>query len=315
MSDTYLDKPVALDETLDRVADALEARNDDMGSLSGLTTDAKTSLAAAINEVDAHADTNATNIASNLSKINILINNGNWRTGLRYKNLGSSFTAAQQAALVAGDFSDFWNGDFWVINNIIWRIVDNTNYYKRRGDTEFTSNHLVIMPDSHLVSAEAYLIDDANDSGHGYSNCAYRTRTDTKGRSQCKTLFNNAFGSTHIAAHRELMSTSRGAGGATGWGWQDADVELPSEVNIYGHSAWGCGLSNSAYSPGYNIGANWGQFKLFELAPVYGFNRINCWLRDIVSASNFANAYTTGNAGDHAPSLPWLGLRPYAFLI
>ena len=74
MSLQRVTNPPALDSTAQRIANALEARNDDMGSLSGLTTDAKTSLAAAINEVDAHADTNATNIASNLSKINILIN-------------------------------------------------------------------------------------------------------------------------------------------------------------------------------------------------------------------------------------------------
>lgn len=40
-----------------------------IGTLSSLTTEAKTSLVGAINEVDAHADTNAGNIATNTSNI------------------------------------------------------------------------------------------------------------------------------------------------------------------------------------------------------------------------------------------------------
>ena len=41
----------------------------DIGTLSSLTTDSKTNLVAAINEVDDHADTNAGNIATNTSNI------------------------------------------------------------------------------------------------------------------------------------------------------------------------------------------------------------------------------------------------------
>lgn len=41
----------------------------DIGTLSSLTTDSKTNLVAAINEVDGHADTNAGNIATNTSNI------------------------------------------------------------------------------------------------------------------------------------------------------------------------------------------------------------------------------------------------------
>lgn len=247
-------------------------------------------------------------------KINILIRMGNWRTGFRNKNLGTSFTADQKTMIAAGDFTELWNGDYWNINNRKCRIVDNTNFQYRKGDTEFTKPGLIIMYDNNIVSPEAFLIDNANDSGHGYANCAYRTRTDGKGREYCKSIFVADFGADHIASHREIMSTSRGAGGALGWGWQDADVELPSEVNLYGHSVWGCGLSNAAYSSGYNIGAQWGQFKLFEIEPVYAFLRQSSWLRDVVSASSFVLVGYRGTAADAAPSDPWTGLRPYAIL-
>lgn len=253
-------------------------------------------------------------------KVYILIKYGNWRTGIREKNLGNSFTADQQSALAAGDFSEFWNGDYWVINGVTWRIVDNTQPQKNRGDTNFTTPHLVIFPDSLLVSAEAYLIDggtsSSNTDTHGYANCGYRTdEKANKGRTQCKNLFKNAFGASHIATHRELMSTSRGTGGATGWDWQDADVELPTEENIYGHGVWGAGKADDAYVSGWNVGSQWGQWMLYKLCPTMALSRINYWLRNIRSASYFARVSYGGSAYFDTPSVPYVGLRPYALLV
>lgn len=314
MALAQLTNPPVLDTTGQRIASALENRNSSIGTMSALTTSDKTSLVAAVNEVDDIAVANA-------AKVTILVANGNWRTGLRFKNLGTSFTQAQQSKLVAGDYTDFWNGDYWVINGVTWRIVDNSGWGRRRGDTNFDSESLVIFPDSNLVGAEAYLIDGGSSSSntdtHGYANCGYRTDEKSgKGRTQCKTLCQNAFGSTHIASRKELMSTSRGTGGALGSGWQSADVELPSEVNIYGHSSWGCGLDSSAYGPSYNIGSSWGQWMLFKLAPYMAINRnYNYWLRDIHSASNFALVSDNGGAACNTPSATHVGLRPYFILI
>ena len=257
-----------------------------------------------------------TKIQTLTNQIDIIESSVNWRTGLRFKNLGTSFTSAQQTALTNGDFSEFWNGDYWVIGGHNWRIVDNSGIARRKGDTNFDRNSLVIMPDDNLVVAEAYLIDDANDSGHGYNNCAYRTRTDGKGRAQCKSIISSAFGSSHIASHRELMSSARGTSGATSWAWTDADVELPSEANIYGHSAWSSGITSGCYSPGYNIGTEWGQFMLFRLAPYMAINRNqNYWLRDIASASDFAAVNRYGGAYNTTPSIPYVGLRPHFILV
>lgn len=273
----------------DTVAEQIEDATDDISSLQSDMTTAQ-------------------------GNITQLMSKGNWLTGLRFKNLGTSFSAEQATALATGDFSEFWNGDYWIINGVTWRIVDNTGWARRRGDTEFNSPSLIIMPDTNLIEAEAFLIDDSNTATHGYKDCAYRTRSDSKGKSACKTAFEGAFGATHIASHKEIISTGRGANGATGWAWDTCDVELPSEVNIYGHNVWA--KSQDANGGGaFNTGDRWGQFMLFRLAPYMAINRsISYWLRDIVGASSFALVSYRGAAASDAPSGALLGLRPYAIV-
>lgn len=350
-----------IDTALHNIAEVAGSSAADITTLSGRVTTAESNISAletqngsdvlvttaqtlsgAINELKGVNDTqNATISAQNLTidnhtakisaiesaietendAIDVLKDNGNWRTGLRFKNLGTSFTSVQAAALANNDFSEFWNGDYWVINGHNWRIVDNSGWARRKGNIDFDSPSLVIMPDDLLVAAEAYLIDGGTSSSdtdtHGYANCGYRTdEISGKGRTQCKTLFQNAFGSSHIAIHKELMTTSRGTGGARAWNWQDADVELPSEVNIYGHSAWSNTLDNGIDEPGFNIASNWGQFMLFRLAPYMAISRdISYWLRDIHSASEFASVSGRGSSDCHTPSEASVGLRPYSIII
>ena len=253
---------------------------------------------------------NPTTVGDEVAALNSNLTQYYYQTGLRFKNLGSSFTTAQATALANGDFSDFWNGDYWTINGVNWRIVDNTGIARRRGDTNFDKNSLIIMPDTNLVSAAAFLVDSANDSGHGYSNSGYRSSY----RSTCKSTIASAFGSSHIASHRELMSNARGSAGATGWAWTDADVELPSEFNIYGGSSFGA--SSLGGAGGYNVGSQWGQFALFRLAPYMAINRsINYWLRDIINASAFAYVANYGAAHSATPSYANVGLRPFFILV
>ena len=75
------------------------------------------------------------------------------RNIFRGNYLGSSVTAAQKAAIKAGTFDDLYVGDYWTIGGVNWRIVD-INYWMRCGDTDFTTPHLVIMPDVPLYSAQ-----------------------------------------------------------------------------------------------------------------------------------------------------------------
>ena len=268
-------------------------------------------------ELTDDATNDITQVDIDYTDIQIMIRDTTYRTDVRFKNLGTRPTSTQIASLRAGDLTWAYNGDFWNDGTRIWRVVDNTGIMRRRGNTNFDEPSLVIFPDSNLISAEAYLISADGDSTNGYSSCAYRTRTDGKGRAQCKSIINSWLnGEGSIAAHRELMSSAKTANGATNWAWTDADVELPSEANIYGHSAWSKSYySNVHFGGAYNIGTQWGQFALFRLAPYMAINRSeNYWLRDIVNASYWAFVNNNGIAGYLGASDTRVGLRPFFIL-
>ena len=86
------------------------------------------------------------------------------RNVFRGKNLGTSVTAAQKAAIQNGTFDDLFIGDYWVINGVNWTIAD-MDYWYNCGDTAFTRHHLVIIPGGQLYSAK---MNDTNTTEGGY---------------------------------------------------------------------------------------------------------------------------------------------------
>lgn len=221
------------------------------------------------------------------------------------KNLGTSYTAAQQAEVNAGTFNGLNIGDYWVINGINWRIWD-IDWYLNKGDTSCSSHHLVIIPDSALLTANGnttHYMNATNTSVGGYVGTDYRNTY----RAQCLEKVKTAFGD-HVLKHRELMCNGISSSGtANSWTWTDADVELPSEIMMYGSTVW----SNS----GYNTGTAHPQLELARLCPKWVVNRsINYWLRDVAGSSSFACVYNYGSAGRCGASDAWDCVRPYFLL-
>lgn len=70
----------------------------------------------------------------------------------RGKNLGERITAAQYAEVASGSFRGLYVGDFWRINNIVWRIA-GFNWLLGLGDIPCRENHLVLIPDAPLFQA------------------------------------------------------------------------------------------------------------------------------------------------------------------
>lgn len=218
----------------------------------------------------------------------------------RGKNLGTSVTAEQYAAISSGKFTDLYIGDYWVINGVTYRIAA-FDYYYNCGDTNFTKHHVVIVPDTSLYKAQ---MNTSNVTTGGYTGSAmYKSNL-----AQAKTTIKAAFGSAHVLTKRELLTNAVNSNTPSGWAWFDSDVELMNEVQAYGSVAWGAHDGN-----GYNVASGDGQFPLFMFDRTKLHNREDYWLRDVASAPNFSRVYGSGRAIlDHASYS--LGVRP-AFCI
>lgn len=218
----------------------------------------------------------------------------------RGKNLGTSVTAEQYAAISSGKFTDLYIGDYWVIKGVTYRIAA-FDYYYNCGDTNFTKHHAVIVPDTSLYKAQ---MNTSNVTTGGYMGSAmYKSNL-----AQAKTTIKAAFGSAHVLTKRELLTNAVNGNTPSGWAWFDSDVELMNEVQVYGSVAWGAHDGN-----GYNVASGDGQFPLFMFDRTKLHNREDYWLRDVSSATYFS--YVNGNGDADIGNASYsIGVRP-AFCI
>lgn len=221
----------------------------------------------------------------------------------RGKNLGTSVTEAQWAAIANGTFADLYIGDYWVIGGVNWRIAAFDYYYKT-GDTFCTAHHVVIVPDTSLYD---YAMNDSNTTVGGYVG----SKMYTEGLAQAKTKINNAFGSSHILSHRQLLVNAVTDGKPSVSSWYDSTVELMTEQNVYGGKIFGAGNDVSTVPYLHTIDKS--QFPLFAHDPSMISNEQWFWLRDVVSVADFALVYASGFAGYSSVSA-FSGVRP-AFAI
>lgn len=223
----------------------------------------------------------------------------------RGKNLGSSLTAEQAAAIKAGTFKDIYLGDYWQIGGVDY-LVAGFDYWYQCGDTACTTHHVVIIPRNHLYT---YHMNASNTTEGGYvGSDMYKN-----GLTQAKATFNSAFGSAHILNHRERLTNAVSNGRPSGGTWYDSTVELPNENMMYGSHIFAPASDGTNIPNNYTISKS--QLPLFRLAPWLSFTRSYwCWLRDVVSAASFAGAGDDGGCGYYNAS-NGAGVRPVAGLI
>ena len=217
----------------------------------------------------------------------------------RGKNLGSSVTAEQYAAIAAGTFDDLYIGDYWTIGGVTYRIAA-FDYYLQTGDTECTDHHAVIVPDDALYSG---VMDDANVTSGGYVGSKMRT----SGLDQAKSAIATAFGPTHVMSHRQYLCNAVTNGRPTGSSWYDSTVELMAEQNVYGGKIFSAGDDESTVASLYTVDKS--QYPLFAFRPDISSNRQTFWLRDVVSAADFAVVAYGGNS-DYNGASNFFGVRP-----
>lgn len=233
----------------------------------------------------------------------LLFNNAGAHNAIyRGKNLGTSVTAAQYAAISAGTFEDLYIGDYWVINGVEWRIAA-FDYYLNCGDTSCTKHHVVIVPDTCLYN---HVMNDTNITTGGYVG----SKMYTEGLEQAKTTIKAAF-SGHVLSHRVYLTNAVTDGHPSAGAWCDSEVDLMNEQMVYGGAIFMPIANGSTVYTNYRVEKS--QLPLFAHEPSRICNRATWWLRDVVTASNFADVASTGNADSNDASFS-LGVRP-AFCI
>ena len=269
-------------------------RNALAGDISELDTEDKSSVVAAVNEIVARLAEDE----ENLEPLNY-DGAGAHNAIYRGKNLGTAFTAAQSAAIRDGSFKDLYIGDYWTINGTVYRIAD-FDYFLRSGDTECTTHHAIIVPDENMDSQK---MNDSNVTTGAYVGSKMYTTNMATAKNKIKA----DFGASHILSHREYLANAVANGKQSAGAWYDSEIELMTEQMVYGGSVFAPGCDGSTVPALYTIGCK--QLNLFRHRPDMISNRQTYWLRDVVSAANFAHVYNGGNCG-YTNASNAFGVRP-----
>lgn len=218
-------------------------------------------------------------------------------------------TLSQQIA--AGTFDDIFIGDYIIGRNSNRKyIVADINYRLHCGDTECTTPHVLMIPERSMGTAK---MNDSNITTGAYVG----SKMYTDYLAPFKTVIQNDFEVGHILSHRSYMPNAVTNGYESGGAWVDSTIDLMNELMVYGSNIFHNVINGTNVPTSHTIDKS--QLSLFRLdkskiiAKDDSGNRTWWWLRDVVSASNFAYVYYGGSAGDNGASNS-LGVRP-AFLI
>ena len=247
---------------------------------------------------------NSTTIESAINNINSIIsfdNAGSHNCVYRGKYLGDHVTQEQYDEIAAGTFKDMYIGDYWIINDITWRIAA-FDYWLGYGDRELITHHVVIVPDEYLDSAAS--MNDSNVTIGGYAGSKMHTDYLATSKNEVDT----AFGAFHILKHREYFTDTVTDGYASGVAYYDSTVDLMNESMVYG---------SDFFTPHNNLGTtipacytiDHSQLPLFAHDHSKICNGVAWWLRDVVSEQHFADVDPYGNC-DYSPARVNLNVRP-----
>lgn len=233
----------------------------------------------------------------------LLFNNAGAHNAIyRGKSLGSSVTTAQYSAISAGTFDDMYIGDYWTIGGVNYRIAA-FDYYLNCGDTSCTKHHVVLVPDTCLYN---HVMNDTNITTGAYVG----SKMYTEGLEQAKTTIKAAF-SGHVLSKRIYLSNATANGRASAGAWCDSEVDLMCEHMVYGNGVFSPVSDGTTVPNNYRVEKS--QLPLFQHEPSRICNRASWWLRDVISASDFAYVNNNGSANYSSASNSF-GVRP-AFCI
>lgn len=218
-------------------------------------------------------------------------------------DLGTEYTAELKADIQAGTFKKAVVGGKLTINGHIYYFA-HPDYWLHTGDTECTQHHMLVIPATNIGTGK---MNNSNTTTGGYLGCDLKTGNNgNTALAIAKAQIKADFGVSNILTHRGLFTTAVTDGKASNFVWADSDIDLMSEVMVYGSNVW-------ASAPGYETGVDKCQLKLFQERPDLITTRVTWWLRSVASVSNFTDIAFGGGANNDVASRA-LGISP-AFAI
>lgn len=216
----------------------------------------------------------------------------------RGKNLGTKITDEQLARISDGTFKDLFIGDYWEISGVKYVIAD-FDYMYNAGDTAVTKHHILVLPERNMYT---YQMNTENTTANGYMG----SKMYESGLDAALQSFKNAFGETHVLQYRNLLVNATSGANPTNWAWVNRQIDLMNEAMIYGQRVWRIS--------GYDVGVQKRQLALFQHRhDAIQVGRSWYWLRDVYSATGFADVNSYGSADYHYASLAE-GVRPFALI-
>lgn len=317
-------KRIATDETLQRIADALEEFGDflpstggqlkgdflpDQGNLRSIGSDQLPLLLLATKNAIFGG---SIKFKGQANEQIAALHNGIYRGYNLVERFGS--IEAIHAAVANWDFSDIYVGDYidvtittsYKANESVRMLVTGINVRLHKGDIELTAPHLALVPEGCFATTAQ--MNSTNVTTGGYAGCAMKTNVLPK----YAAALNSALGN-HLLDFKCLWSETVNTSAASGayaawsgassdWGWESTKITLLSEVEVYGTRA----LSSSVF----DVGEANNQLPLFALRQdkMVAFlgkgstSRCSWWLRAVVDSAGFALVAANGRASYYGAS-------------
>lgn len=213
------------------------------------------------------------------------------RSFWRGKKLGTSVTNEQYEHIEDGTFRGMFLGDYWVINGIVWRILD-FDYWLNFGNSACLIHHLVIMPDDSLGTGA---MNDTQTTVGAYLGSKMYTTNLNGVKTKIYDTFHVGKYDDRILVHNELFQNAVSNDGVPYGGvWTTTNIDIPSETMIFG---------SYVYAPA-NYGSGIGYRGTTSMDQLAGIRvnrqfaspaRQRYWLRDVVNASKFSACSNTGS--------------------
>ena len=179
-----------------------------------------------------------------------------------------------------GTFDDIYVGDYIIDDNgNKWLIADLDNYLGT-GNPVLAQHHATIISKNTLINAP---MNNVRTTEGGYVNSKMVQEVLP---SYLNTFVIPTFGS-HIITYRNLLTAevdliTMQATSTTGW--IDRQIDLMSEINVYGCNIYGIGKMD--------IGIENRQYALFQLKPaLINLDGHDYWFKDIASDTSYASVH------------------------